>query len=58
MDAKTPRHEDDLSDFERHLAGWQPASDGLVPTPCCSPRDKLPAGAGGANCSGRCCVRS
>ena len=29
MDAKTPRHEDDLSDFERHLAGWQPASDGL-----------------------------
>jgi hypothetical protein len=29
MDAKTPRHENDLSDFERHLAGWQPASDGL-----------------------------
>ena len=29
MDAQTPRHEDDLSDFERHLAGWQPASDGL-----------------------------
>ena len=29
MDANTPRHEDDLSDFERHLAGWQPASDGL-----------------------------
>jgi hypothetical protein len=29
MDANTPRHEDDLSDFERHLAGWQPASEGL-----------------------------
>ena len=29
MDAKTPRHEDDLSDFERHLADWQPASVGL-----------------------------
>jgi hypothetical protein len=29
MDASTARHQDDLSDFERHLAGWQPASDGL-----------------------------
>ena len=29
MDAHTPRHEDDLSEFERHLAGWQPSSDGL-----------------------------
>ena len=29
MDANSPRHEDDLSEFERHLAGWQPASDGL-----------------------------
>jgi hypothetical protein len=29
MDASTARRQDDLSDFERHLAGWQPASDGL-----------------------------
>ena len=29
MDAHTPRHEDDLSEFERHLAGWRPSSDGL-----------------------------
>ena len=29
MDAHTPRHEDELSDFERHLAGWQPAPGGL-----------------------------
>ena len=26
MDADTPRHEDDLSEVERRLAGWQPAS--------------------------------
>jgi len=29
MDAHTPRNEDDLSDFERRLAGWLPASGGL-----------------------------
>jgi hypothetical protein len=29
MDAHTPRHEDDLSDYERRLAGWQPASGSL-----------------------------
>ncbi len=29
MDALTPNHEDDLSEFERLLAGWQPSSDGL-----------------------------
>jgi hypothetical protein len=29
VDAHTPRHEDELSDFERHLAGWQPAPGGL-----------------------------
>ncbi|MFI5459755.1 MAG: hypothetical protein ACHRXM_30385 [Isosphaerales bacterium] len=29
MDANTPRHEDDLSDLERHLAGWRPAAGGL-----------------------------
>jgi hypothetical protein len=29
MDADSPRHEDDLSKFERYLAGWQPSSDGL-----------------------------
>jgi hypothetical protein len=29
MDPQTPRHEDDLSDFERRLAGWQPASGSL-----------------------------
>ena len=56
MDAHTPRHEDDLSDFERRLAGWQPASEAWMPTPCFSPRGKRPAGAGGASCSGRRCV--
>jgi hypothetical protein len=29
MGAHTPRREDELSDIERHLAGWQPASAGL-----------------------------
>ena len=29
MDATSPRHEDDLSQFERYLAGWRPSSDGL-----------------------------
>jgi hypothetical protein len=29
MGAQNPRHEDELSDIERHLASWQPASDGL-----------------------------
>jgi hypothetical protein len=29
MGAQTPPHEDELSDIERHLAGWRPASDGL-----------------------------
>jgi hypothetical protein len=29
MDANSPRHEDDLSKFERFLAGWRPSSDGL-----------------------------
>jgi hypothetical protein len=29
MDARTPRDENDLSDFERRLADWQPASRGL-----------------------------
>ena len=28
MHADTPRHEDDLSEFERRLAGWQPAPSG------------------------------
>jgi hypothetical protein len=28
MHADTPRHEGDLSDFERRLAGWQPAPAG------------------------------
>jgi hypothetical protein len=29
MDARTPRDENDLSDFEGRLASWQPASSGL-----------------------------
>jgi hypothetical protein len=29
MDAHSPRHEDDLNDVERRLAGWQPAPAGL-----------------------------
>jgi hypothetical protein len=29
MDQHSPRHEDNLSDVERHLAGWHPASGGL-----------------------------
>jgi hypothetical protein len=29
MDARTPRDKNDLSDFERRLADWQPASRGL-----------------------------
>src|SRR5260370_13561380 len=29
MDATPPRREDDLSDVERRLAGWQPASGNL-----------------------------
>jgi hypothetical protein len=29
MDQQSPRHEDDLSDVERRLAGWHPASAGL-----------------------------
>jgi hypothetical protein len=28
MDANDPRREDDLSEFERRLAGWRPASAG------------------------------
>jgi hypothetical protein len=31
MDQHSPRHEDDLSDVERRLAGWHPASAGLHP---------------------------
>jgi len=29
MDAGTPRHETELSEFERRLAGWRPDSEGL-----------------------------
>jgi hypothetical protein len=29
MDTHTSRHEDDLSEFERHLAGWRPSPGGL-----------------------------
>jgi hypothetical protein len=29
MDQHTPRHEDDLSDVERRLAGWHPGAEGL-----------------------------
>ena len=32
MDAHPPRHEDDLSDLERRLAGWRPSAEGLEPT--------------------------
>ena len=31
MDTPCPRREDDLSDMERRLSGWQPATDNLHP---------------------------